>query len=199
LTIGNEAPVVLAGTALIHNLTPIELSGHTATDAIALGAAAGAATYTFSYLQQRAYGGVTRWGLRNFPRAIHSASLLAGSRESHMNDNYKSDGNAALVLGTSLAYLRHKIRNPDSTAKEETKVVKRGARAIAGLWAGIIGVSMMLAKSTQNAESLPILQAVNNITHIPNLALAAGAAYTGYEWFKLISGRNGSPVGINEQ
>ncbi len=187
LTIGNEAAVVLAGTTFIHEVTPLNLSGNPVLDVIVIGSSAAAATYGFSYWQQRAYGGVTRWGLGRYPTAVKTASLLAGSREEHMNDNYKSDGNAALFLGTSLAFLRHKVRNPNSPEEAETNVIKRGARAIAGFWAGVIGASAVIAKGTQNADSVPLIQGIENLTSLPNLALVAGVAYTGYEWFKLLT------------
>lgn len=189
LTVGNEAVVLGFGSLAMKIAGVIYNTDNLAADTIATGITTGALVGMFSYYQQRAFGSITRWGLKRYPATIETASLIANTKREHMNENYESDGNAAVVIGTSLAFIRHKTRHPDSNGETENRVIKRGARPIAAFWAGAIGLHSAISTASGADSKSPILDWVHNVTQLQNLAMIAGVAYVGYEWVKLLSER----------
>lgn len=186
LGVGNEVAVLGVGTLATDIAANSINSGSRIIDFFAGGILAGSTVGVFSYYQQRAFGGITRWGLKKYPKTTHAASLMANSRRKHMDDSYKSDGIAAITLGTSLAYMRHKMRNPSSTRETENRVIKRGARAIAAFWGGVIGLHGAISTMSKD-DSTNVLEMIHGATRVQNLAMIAGAALLGNEWRKLFA------------
>jgi len=182
MTIGNEIVVAGVGTRIAETMHGLSLTGRPLLDvAIATGTAF-AGTGTFSYLQQRAYGEVTRRGLRRFPRTIRMVGSIANSRTVQAEDKLgRTDGNDALAIGTSASLIRHVVNRQGNVDEErEKRVIHRGAKAIAVFWGSVMAVATAVTAGADKVENNWVLQDVSSATKPSTLAgLALGGAILG--------------------
>lgn len=192
VTVGNELVVAGFGVTVAEVSRNIHATGIPLADLAIQASVTGVATGLFSYMQQRAYGETTRWGLRKFPRTISAVSSIGNETIDHAQDKLESEeqlsksaGSDALLIGTSLSFMRHKVKRPESTPQEDTVVLKRGAKAIAAFWGPVLGFATLLTSGADQVKDSPVLSFVGEATSLPTLATFLGCGYVAKEWFSL--------------
>ncbi|MCA9301148.1 hypothetical protein KC974_01155 [Candidatus Saccharibacteria bacterium] len=188
MTFGNELPVIGVAGAISEAATHIQPTGHPVIDAAIGGGLVAGTVYPFSYGQQMIYGKIAQKGLNRYPQTVNTISALANEKNTQVDDkDHVSDGNLAPVIGTTLAFAAHKAQHPESTPEQEDKVLKRGAKLIAGFWAAAFGVAATVTTGAEKIESSPVMQAIGSVRNPQVILPIAGGLYLMKEWYHLAS------------
>lgn len=196
MTIGNELPVIALGVAVNSAVNELQPSGNLIIDSVVTGALVAGAVYPSSYFQQRIYGRVAQSAIADYPETLKSVASIKTIRQDDTEkitedkEDYASDGNLAPAIGTTLALLAHKSKNPNSTPDQEDQVIKRGSKLIAGFWAATLGIAATVTTGAENIEEFPALQAISTLKspHV-FIPLAAGL-YLTKQWYDLMRRKN---------
>lgn len=196
MTVGNEVAVAGFGLSAAEVLKSLQPTGKPVIDIVLQATSAGAASYGFSYWQQRGFGRVTQEGLKRFPQTIDMVSNIANERLEGAQEELNSDrqlaktaGSEALIVGTSLSYILHKIKRPLSTPEQDKQVIKQGAKVIATFWGGVIGAATFLSGGAERVENNWLIQSVSQSTKPSSIIPLIGGLYLAKEWCGLLAAR----------